>query len=206
LVLPFGKATKNDLPRIKLSSVAANGVYFTSDIPCVYIDKSRKEPLTLYEWADVLLAGPRTTLKEPGGENISEGLNFILGMIEECMPNPTQYETAFVRHYFSWIERYFKQATSHYDMINDKPDPFRVYNALLPIPEMQLYVKDPLEDDTSTTYEPSNNFRVDFGFCTGESLIAIEIDGSEPTWLCPRCQARPVAATRRGNRWSFGFF
>jgi hypothetical protein len=182
LILPFGTATKNDLPRIKLSSVAANGVYFTSDIPCVYIDKSRKKPLTLYDWADVLLSGPRGNLKEPyDGENISEGLNFIRGLVEECMPKPTSYETAFVRHYFSWIENHFQKVTSHYEILNEKRDPFCVYHALLPIPQMQLYVEDPLEDDWSATYEPSNNFRVDFGFWTGESLIAIEIDGSEPS-------------------------
>jgi very-short-patch-repair endonuclease len=45
---------------------------------------------------------------------------------------------------------------------------------------MQIYVHDPLEDDWSGRFEPSNNFRVDFGFWTGTNLIAVEIDGNEP--------------------------
>jgi hypothetical protein len=48
--------------------------------------------------------------------------------------------------------------------------------ALLPIPELQLYVNDPL----SPSYEPHNNFRVDYGFWNGRQLIAVEIDGAEP--------------------------
>jgi hypothetical protein len=46
---------------------------------------------------------------------------------------------------------------------------------------MQLYVHDPLEDDWSGQMEPSNNFRVDFGFWSGTGLIAVEIDGTEPS-------------------------
>jgi hypothetical protein len=53
-----------------------------------------------------------------------------------------------------------------------------VYSAFLPIPEMQIYVADPLGDDLG--YEPNNNFRVDYGFWNGQELIAIEIDGAEP--------------------------
>jgi very-short-patch-repair endonuclease len=30
------------------------------------------------------------------------------------------------------------------------------------------------------SYEPNNNFRVDYGFWNGEQLIAVEIDGAEP--------------------------
>ena len=34
--------------------------------------------------------------------------------------------------------------------------------------------------DWSGRIEPTNNFRVDFGFWTGTQLIAVEIDGKEP--------------------------
>jgi hypothetical protein len=57
-------------------------------------------------------------------------------------------------------------------------EPFQLYNALLPIPEMQLYVENPLDETWS--FEPTNNFRVDFGFWNGTELLAIEIDGNEP--------------------------
>ncbi len=40
LILPFGTATKSDIQRIVLSSVAANGIYLTADVPVVYIDRS----------------------------------------------------------------------------------------------------------------------------------------------------------------------
>jgi Protein of unknown function (DUF559) len=53
-----------------------------------------------------------------------------------------------------------------------------VWRALLPIPELQLYVQDPLADTLS--FQPDNNFRVDYGFWDGEKLIAVEIDGAEP--------------------------
>jgi hypothetical protein len=56
---------------------------------------------------------------------------------------------------------------------------YTAYSALLPIPQMQVYVHDPLEDAVFR-FEPSNNFRVDFGFWTGMRLVAIEIDGNEP--------------------------
>jgi hypothetical protein len=56
--------------------------------------------------------------------------------------------------------------------------PSDVWRALLPIPEMKLYVQDPLAE--VETYEPKNNFRVDFGFWDGERLTAVEIDGAEP--------------------------
>ena len=58
-------------------------------------------------------------------------------------------------------------------------DPDITYNALMPIPQMQIYVSDPLEDPPSK-FMPDNNFRVDFGFWDGERLIAVEIDGGEP--------------------------
>ncbi len=49
---------------------------------------------------------------------------------------------------------------------------------IAPYPELQLYVQDPLAE--TKTYQPDNNFRVDYGFWNGEKLIAIDIDGAEP--------------------------
>jgi hypothetical protein len=53
-----------------------------------------------------------------------------------------------------------------------------LWRALILIPELQLYVQDPLAE--KVTYQPDNNFRVDYGFWNGEKLIAVEIDGGEP--------------------------
>lgn len=53
LVFPFGTAQKFALARIKLSSVAGNGIYFTSDIPCVYIERTKKKPLRPWDYGDI---------------------------------------------------------------------------------------------------------------------------------------------------------
>ena len=168
LILPFGTAKMLDLDRIKLSSVAANGIYFTSDIPCVYIDRSKNEPLTFCDFRQ--LFGYET---EPDGtaDDVPKGLNFIHGLIRKHMPNPTQFEVRYLELYFQWL----------HDLLSDPHStlqPGCIYNALIPIPEMQLYVHDPLEPGWQ--YEPTNNFRVDFGFWTGTRIVAVEIDGHEP--------------------------
>lgn len=76
--------------------------------------------------------------------------------------------------------------------------PLSVFNALLPIPEMQVYVHDPLEEDWDT-FEPTNNFRVDFSFWTGAQLVAVEIDGNDPTGY-----ARDVRRDRMLRRAEIG--
>ncbi len=169
LILPFGTARKFDLQRIKLSSVAANGIYLRSDIPCVYINVAKKEPLTLWDFHSVFGTdnGP-----EPYDKDIPTGLAFINKLVRQYMPTETTtgHETVFLTLYFDWLKGNLRLCK----------EPLAVLNCLLPIPQMQLYVHDPLEDDWSGRYEPSNNFRVDFGFWTGTKLIAIEIDGNEP--------------------------
>lgn len=172
LILPFGTARRFDLNRIKLSSVAANGIYFTSDIPCIYINKSAKKPLTLRNFEILTNSFPDDLNDKSGYENVSRCIDLICNSVRKCMPNPTHFELLFVEHYFGYLK----------DVVLGPPQilhPLVIYNALLPIPEMQLYVEDPLEDQW--TYEPTNNFRVDFGFWDGVRLTAVEIDGNEPS-------------------------
>jgi hypothetical protein len=169
LILPFGTARKFDLQKIRLSSVAANGIYLRSEIPCVYINVAEKKPLTMQEYDRVFGTnnGP-----EPHDKDVAEGLDFIQRLVTQYMPSETttRYETTFLRLYFRWAKEQIKICK----------EPLAIFNILLPVPQMQLYVHDPLEDDWSGTFEPGNNFRVDFGFWTGTDLIAIEIDGNEP--------------------------
>jgi hypothetical protein len=172
LILPFGTAQKFDIERIKLSSAGANGIYFTSDIPCVYIDRSKKRPLTLFDFTNVF---PITDLDlgsapEECRTNVIAGLDFIHEFIRKFMPSPTKFDIRFLQLYFDHIKG--KSSGS-------SKGPRVAYNAMLPIPEMQVYVHDPLVDDW-TAFEPTNNFRVDFGFWTGTQLVAVEIDGHEP--------------------------
>ena len=105
----------------------------------------------------------------PKGTDVGAMLDFMHQIIGRHMPieTTTQYETEFLKIYFDFIkgDSFFKGET------------FCKYNALLPIPQMQLYVEDVL--DFKWSFQPRNNFRVDFGFWTG-TLVAVEIDGNEP--------------------------
>jgi hypothetical protein len=170
LILPFGTARKFDLNRIKLSSVAADGIYFTSDIPCIYINRAQQRPLTINDWRTVFGFGP----KGPKTEDVVVALDFICNLVKSYIPEPTKYQISFLKHYFSRLKGQLPEEVP----FEPVDQPFQLYNALLPVPEMQLYVNDPLEEDF--TYEPTNNFRVDFGFWTGTALLAVEIDGNDP--------------------------
>jgi hypothetical protein len=114
------------------------------------------------------------TSPSPDSDDIEAGLNYIADMIRQYMPNTTRFQAMFLNLYFEWI----KQNVDRRFGVGEV-NPYSVYYALLPIPEMQVYVHDPLEDDW-TAFEPTNNFRVDFGFWTGTQLVAVEIDGNEP--------------------------
>jgi len=106
----------------------------------------------------------------PKGDDVTATLDFMHQTIGQHMPTETttRHEAAFLKHYFEFVK--------------DHPfikKPFARYNALLPIPQMQLYVHDTL-DFGRWSFEPNNNFRVDFGFWTGTKLIAVEMDGNNP--------------------------
>ncbi len=172
LVLPFGTATKADITRIHLVHVAATGIRLESDVPLVYIDKSKRTPLTLAQFADVFPAKPSDYENREVDEQ--EGLVFIRDELKKYNPNMTKYEGWFLDYYFEHVKGY------HFsDLIIAMEEKFKgsSYSAFLPIPEMQIYVADPLDD---FAYEPNNNFRVDYGFWDGQRLIAVEIDGAEP--------------------------
>jgi hypothetical protein len=175
LILPFGSARRFDIAKITLSAAAANGIYLTSDVPCVYIDRAKKNPLTMQDY-EVLT--DNTNDSEFYHAAVDMGMEYIRKLVEECMPNETttKYERTFLHLYFEYFKSFLKE-----DSFSKIANPLSLFNALLPIPQMQLYVHDPLEDDWSDRFEPSNNFRVDFGFWTGTRLIAVEIDGNEPS-------------------------
>ena len=145
--------------------MAANGIYLRADIPCVYINVAEKKPLRLLDFFSVFRRG----LSSPEGDDVMAMLDFMHQIIAQHMPidTTTRYETTFLKIYFDFIKD-----------LRVVTEPLDRYNALLPIPQMQLYVEDVL--DMRWSFEPNNNFRVDFGFWTGTKLIAVEIDGNEP--------------------------
>jgi hypothetical protein len=173
LILPFGTAQKRDLSNIKLSSVGANGIYFTTDIPCVYINRNEKNPLRLRHFRH-LFSHEVAPHPEECATDVVAGLDFINGLLQQSMPEATPSAIRFLQLYFDWI----KMSLEPGSLIPLSDSPNSVYDAMLPIPEMQIYVDDPLQPGRS--FEPKNNFRVDFGFWTGSQLVAIEIDGHEP--------------------------
>jgi hypothetical protein len=166
LILPFGTAKKFDLQKVTLAAVAANGIYLRADIPCVYINVAERKPLRLLDFFHVFDRGR----DPPKSTDVGAMLDFMHQIIGRHMPieTTTRYETEFLKIYFDFIK----------DNPLLKEESFCKYNALLPIPQMQLYVEDVL--DFQWSFEPRNNPRVDFGFWTGTKLVAVEIDGNEP--------------------------
>ena len=166
LILPFGTAKKFDLQKITLAAVAANGIYLRADIPCVYINVAEKKPLRLLDFFSVFDSSRGSS---PKGDDVIGMLDFMNQTIAQHMPiGTTRYESTFLKMYFEFIK----------ESPFVKKDSFGRYNALLPIRQMQLYVEDVL--DPRWSFEPKNNFRVDFGFWSGTKLVAVEIDGNEP--------------------------
>jgi hypothetical protein len=188
LILPFGRATKDDLGRITLAAVSADGLYFNSDVSCVFIQKSAKTPMSLGRFNEVFgeIVDPNDELKDD-----STLLFHMRDEIKFHNPNMTKYEVMFIDLYFEILAAGERASGNHSvlaqlsDLVGSRNvmdfalrTPDQVWRALLPIPEMQLYVRDPLASEI--TYHPENNFRVDYGFWDGKQLIAVEIDGAEP--------------------------
>jgi hypothetical protein len=180
LILPYGTAHAKgklikDLSSVKLKAVATNGIYLESDIPVVYIDTSKKQPLDLMAgyWRKIV---PQDWSMEQS-HHIASTLDYFEKHLSALIAAPTKAQLAFLNTYFDHLKESAHDKYLSNDYANgDK----RVFNALIPLPEMQIYVSDPLNDRSYGGYAPENNFRVDFGFWTGTKLIAVEIDGNNP--------------------------
>jgi hypothetical protein len=194
LILPFGRAVKSDLQKITLSAVSAEGLYFSTDVPIIFIRKSDKRPICLGDFEKYLGNLPDALY----GAHDGEVLDHMWRTVKSHNPNMTPWEEQFLDLYFGMlsvfqasdaagsqeedteVRRRAKQIGIEirwgaYIYQTPKTD---IWRALVPIPELQLYVQDPLVE--TKTYHPDNNFRVDYGFWNGEKLIAVEIDGADP--------------------------
>ena len=115
-------------------------------------------------------------------------LDHMCTVLKSLNPNMTPSEEQFLDLYFGTLKVAASatpdgwQACEQLGLpalgIRPYKSPNDLWRALLPIPELQLYVQDPLAE--TKTYQPDNKFRVDYGFWDGQQLIAIEIDGAEP--------------------------
>jgi len=184
LILPYGRAVKSDLQKIMLSAVSADGLYFSTDVPVIFINKAKHRPMCLGDFENHFGNLPDDLCNADD----QAFLDHMCGTLKSHNPNMTQWEEKFLDYYFAtlkvlaatdrehapeaseqiglpWIHRRYKSKTD-------------LWRALVPIPELQLYVQDPLAE--TRAYQPDNNFRVDYGFWNGQNLIAVEIDGAEP--------------------------
>jgi hypothetical protein len=190
LILPFGKAVKSDLQKISLSAVSADGLYFSTNVPIIFIRKADRRPLSLgsdFEryFGEIPLSDEieRVWNNDYDHEAHAAVLDYMCDTVKSHNPNITKYEEAFLDLYFGTMKTLAKKdwKTSHdigFRYAEEYKSKTDLWRALLPIPELQLYVQDPLAETVS--YQPDNNFRVDYGFWTGEKLVAVEIDGAEP--------------------------
>ncbi len=95
------------------------------------------------------------------------------------MQGTTKYERMFVDLYVDYFLAK-EEAFSIESSIGDRKIQTGAWTVgLLPIPQIQIYCEAPL--DSRYPPEPSNSFRIDFGFWTGERNVAVEIDGYEPS-------------------------
>jgi hypothetical protein len=185
LILPFGRAVKSDLQKIALSAVSADGLYLSTDVPAIFICKSQHKPMCLGDFESHFGDIPLDSL-----DNDHSILDHMWVTIKSHNPNMTQWEESFLDLYFAILKALASRVHGDYDTFKNTRNQIGLpwmsgyksktdlWRALLPIPEMQLYVHDPLAD--KVRYHPDNNFRVDYGFWDGETLIAVEIDGAEP--------------------------
>jgi len=165
LVLPFGTATKADISRIRLTCVEATGIHLESDAPVVYINKNDDKPLILASFDDVFAVNPTAFDGDRLNKDERYGLDFICGKIKEHNPNMAKYEELFANLYFQCI------ADRH---LSERPWLTKraqgsVYSALLPIPEMQIYVADPL-DYTRGSPATISEWTTAFGTASSSSL------------------------------------
>jgi hypothetical protein len=186
LILPFGRAVKKDLQQIALSAVSADGLYFTTDVPVIFIKKSNRRPLCLGDFEKYFGDFPGA-LFQSDDETL---LDHVFSTLKSNNPNMTQSEERFLDYYYSILLTITKSSADGYTAVREIRErdnipwvdhyksPSDLWRALLPIPELQLYVTDPLA--SSKSYLPDNNFRVDYGFWNGQTLVAVEVDGAEP--------------------------
>jgi len=186
LIVPFGSAKRYQNDRIRMVSVGARGVYFKTDLPVIYINKRMQGRLQLCDIGDHM---PRTETDFLTVTKVGEALDLLdlcEEKIKEFQPSPTRFERDFITLFFDLVKDLFSIDLLRYNGDTDIDDLsplwkqriYRIFNVLLPIPEMQIYVHDPLTSEMN--FEPDNNFRVDFGFWNGRNIIAVEIDGMPP--------------------------
>lgn len=177
LIIPFG-VPKWDIDKIRITGVSTTATFFESETPIAYIDKNKKRPLILADykrlWHDLDAENPR--------DKVIEIFKRLAGLCDRR----SSYER---RWLFSYFCAMFSEFILWGPRLNNEESDDYFFFAKMPLPQAHLYLEDPLLTDRS--YEkiraqlyrptpPDYMVKVDFAFWTGEKLVAVEIDGSEP--------------------------
>ncbi len=178
LLIPFG-VTKWEVDAIKMSGISTEATYFESESPMIYIDKNLASPLTLKNVEDVF------PISFPEIEDGSESYEYLKSQMKRYTDKDTEFENRFLDLYFElcssnsitfqayWLLK-SKLNRQNQEVSFEETDPNIAFDALLPIPQAQLYVEDLFEE--SYNFNPENMVVVDFLFWTGQKLVAVEID------------------------------
>jgi hypothetical protein len=109
LILPFGRAVKSDLQKIGLSAVSADGLCFSTEVPVICIQKSKRKPICLADFPEHF----------PGfDDNLVDDepvLNFIHHRIKEHDPKMTPYEELFLDLYFGILKALLARANRDFE-------------------------------------------------------------------------------------------
>lgn len=194
LILPFGRAVKDDLQKVNLSAVSADGLYFSTNVPVLFVRTSDRKPVNIGDFEKVFGAIPFKLFTDEHKDDTIEDdiaiLEYMCATIKSHNPNMTKSEELFLELYFEMLRLQagtvhgnynwdiYEQAVKLVGDFHTYKSRSNLWRSLLPIPEVQLYVRDPLAQTEG--YQPHNNFRVDYGFWNGANLIAVGIDGAEP--------------------------
>lgn len=179
LIIPFGRP-KWHINDIKISAVSTDATYFESATPCVYIDKSKKEPLRLARFKEYF---PDNF---PCVDDTVAALYYMRDYLIEKCELQTEHEKRFLWLYFEHIKDRVEYDDALKDYYAEMNPPVQgiadwidwMFWALMPLPQAHLYAHNPLTRQYLAGFSPDRMFKVDFAFWTGESIVAVEIDGS----------------------------
>jgi hypothetical protein len=102
LILPFGRAVKSDLQKIGLSAVSADGLYFSTEVPVICIQKSKRKPICLADFSEHFPSYTDGLRDEKEGRIKDEEpiLKHIHRTLKDNDPDMTPYEELFLDLYF----------------------------------------------------------------------------------------------------------
>ncbi|SRR5258708_18216389 len=100
LILPFGQAVKSDLQKIGLSAVSADGLYFSTSVPVIFIRKSEKRPMCLADFELYFGHFPDSCYSDQDREADQLMLDHIHTTLKSHNPSMTKSEEMFLDLYF----------------------------------------------------------------------------------------------------------